>query len=166
MANLLLASRGITPPPTVGQNWAINYINQHNTLKTAYFRKYNKQQAKCKDPTTIFKQFDYIRAVTAQYNILSEDTFNFNKTRYAIGVIATAKVIIGILTYCTIYIQPRNRKWITTVKCISAIKQALPSIFIFAGKVHLFIQYITDLPSGWTIALNKNGWTNNKLKYH
>src|ERR1700730_14722947 len=25
MANLLLASRGITPPPTVGQNWATNY---------------------------------------------------------------------------------------------------------------------------------------------
>ena len=27
IANLLLASRGITPPPTVGQNWAINYVS-------------------------------------------------------------------------------------------------------------------------------------------
>ena len=37
MANLLLASRSIAPPLTVGQNWVTNYINQHNTLKTAFF---------------------------------------------------------------------------------------------------------------------------------
>ena len=42
MANLLLASRGITPLLMVGQNWVTNYINRHNILKTAYFQKYDK----------------------------------------------------------------------------------------------------------------------------
>ena len=42
MANLLLASRGITSSLIVGQNWVTNYINRHNILKTAYFWKYNK----------------------------------------------------------------------------------------------------------------------------
>jgi phage terminase large subunit-like protein len=137
MANLLLASRGITPLSTVGQNWVTNYINRHNTLKTAYFRKYDKQRAKCENPTIISKWFDRVRAVTAQYNILSEDIFNFDETGYAMGVIVTAKVVTGILTHHTVHIQPGNRKWITAVECISAVGWALPSILIFAGKVHI-----------------------------
>ena len=166
MANLLLASYGITPPLTVGQNQTINYINQHNTLKTAYFWKYNKQQTKYKDLITIFMWFNRIQAVIAQYNILLEDTFNFNETRYIIGVIATAKVVMGILTYYNIYIQPRNREWITAVKYISAIGWALLFMLIFAGKVYLSTQYTTDLPFRWTIVLSKDRWTNNKLKYY
>ena len=34
--------------------------------------------------------------------MLLEDTFNFNKTGYIIGVIVTAKVVIGTLTQRTI----------------------------------------------------------------
>ena len=39
-------------------------------------------------------------------------------------------------------------------------------MLIFASKVHLSTWYTTDLPSGWTIALSENGWTNDKLGYH
>ena len=166
MANLLLASRGITPPPTVGQNWATNYVSRHDTLKTAYFQKYDKQRAKCEDPITISEWFNRVRAVTTQYNIHSEDTFNFNETGCAMGVIATAKVVTGTLTHRTVHIQPRNREWITAVECISAAGWALPSILIFAGKVHISTWYTTDLPSRQTIALSENGWTNDKLRYY
>ena len=82
------------------------------------------------------------------------------------GVIATVKVVTGILTHRTVYIQPGNRKWITAVKCISAVGWALPSMLIFAGKVYISTWYTIDLPSGWTIALSENGWTNDKLGYH
>ena len=82
------------------------------------------------------------------------------------GVIVTVKVVTGILTYCTVYIQPRNREWITAVECISTVGWALLSMLIFASKVHISTWYITDLPSGWTIALSENRWTNNKLRYH
>ena len=73
---------------------------------------------------------------------------------------------MGILTHYTIYIQPRNREQITIVKYISAIGQALLSILIFASKVYLSTQYITNLPSGQTIALSENRWINNKLGYY
>ena len=127
---------------------------------------YNKQWAKCEDPITISKWFNRIQAVTAQYGILLEDTFNFNKTGYVIGIIATVKVVTGTLTHHTIYIQPGNRKQITIIKYISTIGQALLSILIFASKVYLSTQYTTNLPFGQTIALSENGWTNNKLRYH
>jgi hypothetical protein len=63
------------------------------------------------------------------------------------GVIVTAKVVTGILTYRTIYIQPRNMEWITTVEYISAARWALLFMLIFASKVYLSTWYITDLPS-------------------
>ena len=82
------------------------------------------------------------------------------------GVIATAKVVTGILMHCTVHIQPGNREWITAVEYISATGWALPFMLIFAGKVHLSTWYTTDLPSGWTIVLSENRWTNDKLRYH
>ena len=82
------------------------------------------------------------------------------------GVIAIAKVVTETLTHHTIHIQPRNREWITAVKYISATGWALLFILIFAGKVHIFIWYLTNLPFGWTIALSENGWTNDKLGYY
>ena len=65
---------------------------------------------KYKNPIIISKWFDCIQAITAQYNILLEDTFNFNETGCIIGVIATIKVVIGILIHHTVYIQPENKK--------------------------------------------------------
>ena len=53
------------------------------------------------------------------------------------GVIVTVKVVTGILMHRTIHIQPGNREWITAVEYISAVGWALPSMLIFAGKVHL-----------------------------
>ena len=93
---------------------------------------------KCKDPIIISEWFDCVWAVTAQYNILSKDTFNFDKTGCAMGVIATAKVVTGTSTHYTVHIQPGNREWITAVECISAAGWALPFMLIFAGKVHIF----------------------------
>jgi hypothetical protein len=92
---------------------------------------------KYKNPTIISKWFNCVQAITAQYNILLENTFNFNKTRYAMGVIVIAKVITETSTHYTIHIRPRNREWITTVKYISATEWVLSSMLIFAGKVYI-----------------------------
>jgi hypothetical protein len=37
MANLLLASRGTTPSPTVGQNWVSNFIKRHSNTVGSRF---------------------------------------------------------------------------------------------------------------------------------
>jgi len=55
------------------------------------------------------------------------------------SVIATIKIVTGILIYCTIYIHPRNKKWITVVKYISTIKWAFLFMLIFTNKINFFI---------------------------
>jgi hypothetical protein len=56
MANLLLAARiksDQTALPTVGENWARKFINQHDTLKSRFSRKYDYQRVKNEDPEVI-----------------------------------------------------------------------------------------------------------------
>jgi hypothetical protein len=44
MAGLLLAQRDLSR--TVGKNWAVTFVDCHNSLKTKYNRKYDYQRAK------------------------------------------------------------------------------------------------------------------------
>lgn len=98
MANLLLQKRSDAvyfTPLTVGQRWVYNFVQRHSFLQSKYTRKYNYQRAKCEDPTVIRDWFRLIQNTIAKYGIHEEDIYNFNKTGFQMGVIATAKVITG-----------------------------------------------------------------------
>jgi hypothetical protein len=53
MADILLAARGITPPPTVGINWVSNFIKRRNEIRTRFSRRYDYQRALNEDPKAI-----------------------------------------------------------------------------------------------------------------
>jgi hypothetical protein len=93
MADLLLAARGSTPPPSVGQNWVTNFVKRHLNLATRFSRRYNYERARCEDPKIISKWFSLVQKTIIQYSINSDDIYNFDETGFAIGLIATAKVI-------------------------------------------------------------------------
>jgi Tc5 transposase DNA-binding domain/helix-turn-helix, Psq domain len=61
MANLLLASRGTTPPLTVGVNWVSNFIKRNaDTIASRFSRRYDYRRAQCEDPTVIREWFDSV----------------------------------------------------------------------------------------------------------
>jgi hypothetical protein len=41
MANILLAARGSYPPPTIGKNWPLTFINRRPELRTRFSRRYD-----------------------------------------------------------------------------------------------------------------------------
>ena len=53
IANIILASREITPPPTVGKNWPTNFIKRSPQLYTIYNRKYDYQRSQYEDLVVI-----------------------------------------------------------------------------------------------------------------
>ena len=100
MANLLLASRGTIPSPTVGINWVSTFIKRHKDMIASRFScRYDYQRAQCEDPTVIREWFDSVQRVIVQYGIADEDIFNFDETDFAIDFTATAKIII-CAEYC------------------------------------------------------------------
>jgi len=80
MAGLLASQHG--KPATVGKNWARNFVNRHDTLKSKYNRKYDYQRAKCEDPDLIRAWFQRVQSTKAEYGILEEDIYNFDETGF------------------------------------------------------------------------------------
>ena len=100
-----------------------------------------------------------------QYRILSEDIYNFDETGFAMGLIATAKVVTRAEFYGRrSLLQPGNREWVTVIECANASGWALPPCLIFKGKV--FVQsWFEDpaLPNDWQFELSPNGWTSDEI---
>ena len=123
MANLLLLTCGSIKTQFIGKNWVYNFVKCYNKLKTTYLRQYNYQQAKYKDPKIICEWFNLIQITIMQYGITTKDIYNFNKTRYVMGLIATTKIITRANYYGKHQvIQPGNCEWVTFIKCISSIR--------------------------------------------
>jgi hypothetical protein len=49
MANILLAARGRTPPPTVGVNWSLTFIKRRDEFQSRFLRRYDYQRVLNKD---------------------------------------------------------------------------------------------------------------------
>ena len=93
MADLLLSERGESP---VGINWTTNFIKRRTEIKAKFSRKYDYKRAKCEDPKIIEGWFSLVRNTIAKYGILEQDIYNFDEAGFAMGVIATAKVVTSL----------------------------------------------------------------------
>ncbi|KFZ01934.1 hypothetical protein V500_00557 [Pseudogymnoascus sp. VKM F-4518 (FW-2643)] len=120
MADLLLSERGESP---VGKNWATSFITRRTEIKSKFSRnrKYDYKRAKCEDPKIIEGWFSLVRNTVAKYRILEQDIYNFDEAGFAIGVIATAKVV----TSSEAKSRPKTIRW------------ALPLFIIFKAQNHL-----------------------------
>jgi hypothetical protein len=113
MANLLYAKRNAPPIRT---NWVWNFIKQQPELRTWSFRRYDYQRARCKDPIVINAWFSLMANIITKYSIRSDDTHNFDKTGFMMGIIASRMVIIGIERHGNPKkIQPRNHEWVIVI---------------------------------------------------
>jgi hypothetical protein len=164
----------------VKANW-INSLNPykitHNNLLIAkYLRKYDYQRAKYEDPEILGNWFKLLQITITEYRIVAEDIYNFDETKFQIGVIITAKVLTQtkpsksgsnrIKSGRPLVNQPGNRHWVTVIEEINASDWALPPTMIFESKVHQSTWYRTiGIPNDWIIGLNENGWTNDNLGY-
>ena len=91
-----------------------------------------------KDPKIIQEWFNSVQIIIMQHGIAYKDIYNFDKTGYAMGLVATAKVVTRAdLTGKPFLIQPGNHEWVTSIECINASGWALPPCIIFKGKIHI-----------------------------
>ena len=84
MANWLLRERDAPP---VGIRWAHNFVKRQPELQIRFMRKYDYQRAKCEDPKVIRKWFALVYNVKVKYSIFNNDSYNFNKTGFIMGII-------------------------------------------------------------------------------
>ena len=118
MANILLLRCGSTNIQTVGINWVSTFIKQQDELKSQFARRYNYQHAKCEDLQIIKEWFNAVQITIMQHGIAFDDIYNFDETGYAMGLVATAKVVTrSEMSSWPSLIQPGNREWVTSIEC-------------------------------------------------
>ena len=125
MADFLLAARTHTDrsilPPTVGNSWARNFINRHDTLKSRFSHEYDHRRAKNEDPAVIRSWFQRLQQTVQEFGILDQDTYNFDETGFQMGVISSAKVVTHTKTQGRPTLtQPGNREQVTGIETIRA----------------------------------------------
>jgi hypothetical protein len=100
-----------------------------------------------------------------QHRIAPEDIYNFDETGFAMGLVATTKVVTRAeMLGRPFLIQPGNREWVTSIECINSTSWVLPPCIIFKAKVHIEGWYQdTALPADWRIKVSENGWTTDQI---
>ena len=107
MANELLRVRDASP---VGIKWSSNFVRRRPELRTRFSRKYDYQRAKYENRKTIREWFDLVRNIKAKYGILDDDTYNFDKTGFMMGVIHIGIVVTSSDGRKAKLAQPSNRE--------------------------------------------------------
>ena len=103
--------------------------------------------------------FNLVQTTVQQYGILADDIYNFDETGFAMGLIATAKVVTRAEYYSQrAILQPGNREWDTAIESISASGFVLPPCIIFKGKNYIEC-WFDNLPKDWRFEVSQNGWT-------
>ncbi|KAI9036261.1 transposase [Aspergillus affinis] len=165
MANIILQEESKTPLQPIGKNWVTQFIRRHDSLKCRFARRYNYQRALCEDPKVIGDWFKRLKEVQDEHGIQDEDIYNFDETGFAMGLIATTKVVTrSNMPGRPHLIQPGQREWVTTIECISSTGFSVPTCIIFKGKVYMegWFEEL-DLPHDWRIEVSANGWTTDEI---
>jgi hypothetical protein len=162
-ANLLFAARGTIPSITVSEKWVYNYVDRCPNLSTRFSRRYNYERAKCEDPKMVKEWFNLVQKTINENGIDPDDIYNFDETGFAMGLIATAKVITRAEYYSRrALLQPGNREWVTSIECTGASGFSLPPMVIFKGK-HFIAGWADGVPKDWHFEVSPNGWTSDEI---
>jgi len=111
--------------------------------------------------------FQRVQKFKAEYGILDEDTYNFDESRFMIGMISTGAVVTGANSQQRPKtLQQGNHEWVTAIQGIGATGWAIPPFLIFAGSHHPTTWYTAeDLPRDWVIAVFENGRSSDQLTF-
>ena len=150
MANQLLHVRHAPP---VGKLWAHNFVRRQPELRTRFSRQYDYQRAKCEDSKAISEWFTLIWNTKAKYGILDDDTYNFDETRFIMGIIFAGMVVTTSEGRGKAKLaQPGNREWAIVIQGVNAQGWPIPPFIILAAQYYLANWYTEcNLPAKWVI---------------
>src|SRR5438552_12140756 len=76
---------------TIGKNWIYRFHNEHPSIKARLSRNRDAQRAKNEDPRVIKPWFERVLEARQKYGIANEDTYNFDETGFAMGLITGSR---------------------------------------------------------------------------
>ena len=132
-----VTSYQIPCPQLVSKNQVSRFINAQPELQIKQNYKFHSWRAKYEDLKIKGPQFKFIEETHQAQSILNKDTYNFNKTRYIIGITIALKVITSSNTIgCVITIQLGNYKQVIAIKAVNITRESILLFIILVGKLY------------------------------
>jgi hypothetical protein len=117
ITNFILESRGAG---RISKLWAYRFVQRQPALKTRFNHVYDFQKALCEDPELIGAWFRLVENIKAKYGILDCDFYNFNETRFIIGIIYAIIIITRVDRHNrSKAVQLGNKEWAIAIACIN-----------------------------------------------
>jgi hypothetical protein len=108
--------------PPVGKNWAGTFVKRRPELTVKFNRRYDYKRALCEDSEVIQSWFCLVENTKAKYDILDEDTYNFDESGFMMGVISTGAVVTGSERRDRPKtVQQGDREWASIIASINAM---------------------------------------------
>ena len=80
----------------VSKCWIQQFIIKNPEIQTKKYQKYNYEKILCEDPKIIQNWFNLIWNTINKYNIFSFDIWNFDKSKFAMGILGFDIIIIKV----------------------------------------------------------------------
>jgi hypothetical protein len=149
---------------TASRRWAKDWLTRnHQWVKTLRSKPLETKRRASHIKEDIEGHFKEYERCKKHWNILDEDTYNFDETGCMIGITAGSFVIVP--ADCeTVYVDdPANRELVTITACISGGGHHVPDMVIFRGAYHLRKYFDNNMDGNTLWARSKSGFTNDKL---
>lgn len=103
-------------------------------METAFSRALDNNRAKATHFGTIRRWFSLLISVLAEYEILSENVYNFDEKGVLMSITSGVKVIVKIKNKRRFKTQSGNRDLVTIIEAINFIGWAISSTLVFKTK--------------------------------
>ncbi|EDN05269.1 predicted protein [Histoplasma mississippiense (nom. inval.)] len=155
----------------VGINWVSRFCERHKAkIKSIYLRALD-QKRKQADNSYYFEHFfTLLQEKIKQYNILPQNTYNFDEKGFLLGLLRTLKRIVSIEALKRKHtigaVQDGSREFISLLAGICADGTTIPPALIYRGESR-------DMQDTWLedfdpkkdqayFAASENGWSNDE----
>jgi hypothetical protein len=109
--------------------------------------------------------FDALTNLFLENPYPSDVIFNVDETGFALGTTLPSKVLIKRGDTMVFKKISRRQEWIMVIKCIRALRVALPLLLIFKAKYTNTAWIPASMPEKWKFSTSNSRWTSDNHAY-
>lgn len=152
-------------PPIVGAHWTARFLQWHPQYVVRKQKPLAVERKNAHKAKTFWTHFEDYRNPKVEKGVHNEDKYNFDETRFWVGVGKDQWVITKDDTNARLYMKdPNNWEYIKSIEYVSSEGDVIPNILILSGKQYLE-KYLKEnnLEDNICLAISNSGYSNDEI---
>lgn len=149
---------------TVSRHFLSCFLKQHPDFLVQKQKLFAVAQKNAHDLDAMLKRFHEYKNLRREYDILDDNVWNFDETRFRIRVSQAQLIITRDAHRKLIFQDPDNREFLTSIESINVIGKTTPLYMILNGRQFLEKWFeATDLSENASFNTSNTGYSNDRI---